>query len=114
MSRLTSDLFVSAYIRRCIGAGIAAVLRRRGQKDAGAIFIKLDHLDGTASLLAPAPAGEAMPEGVDRLFTRILSRVAAADVEARMAREIKFDSDLWFVEIEDRGEPHGLEGVILA
>jgi hypothetical protein len=101
-ARLKSDLFASAYLRRCAGMNITAMLRRRGAADAGAIFIKIDHLDGKASLLAPAPAGQDLSEGVDRVFTRILKSVDAADVEARMMREIKFDSDLWFLEIEDR------------
>ncbi len=114
MNRLTSDFFVSAYLRRCAGEGIPAVLRRRGAFEAGAIFIKIDHLDGTASLYAPAPSSADLPSHVDRLFTRICSRIAAIDVEARMAREVTFDPDLWFVEIEERGERHGLDGAILA
>ena len=114
MNRLTSDFFVSAYLRRCAGEGIPAVLRRRGAFDAGAIFIKIDHLVGTASLYAPAPSSADLPPHFDRLFTRVLSRVGEADVEARMAREMKFDSDLWLVEIEERGERHGLDGAILA
>lgn len=91
---------MSAYLRRCAGAGIPAVLRRRGAFEAGAIFIKIDHLDGTASLFAPAPSSADLPSHVDRLFTRICSRISAVDVEARMAREVTFDPDLWFVEIE--------------
>lgn len=78
------------------------MLRKRGAADAGAIFIKIDHLDGTASLLAPAPSFAVLPQGVDRQFARILSHVDAPDVEARMVREMKFDPDLWFVEIENR------------
>lgn len=80
------------------------MLRKRGAADAGAIFIKIDHLDGTASLLAPAPSFEALPPGVDRQFSRILSHVAPPDVEARMQREMKFDSDLWLIEIETRDD----------
>jgi hypothetical protein len=78
------------------------MLRKRGAAEAGAIFIKIDHLDGTASLLQPASSFADLPKGVDRQFARILSHVEASDVEARMIREIKFDTDLWFVEIENR------------
>ena len=109
MARLKSEIFVSAYLRRCHGAGVPAMLRRRGASDAGAIHIKIDHLDGTASLYAPAPAGAEIGDGVDRIFTKIMSRVPAPDVEARMTREIKFDSDLWFVEIEERGDRNFLD-----
>ena len=111
MNRLTSDFFVSAYLRRCAGEGIPAVLRRRGAFEAGAIFIKIDHLDGTASLLAPAPSFADLPQVVDRQFARILSHVDAPDVEARIVREMKFDSDLWFLEIETRDDRHFVDEV---
>lgn len=80
------------------------MLRKRGAAEAGAIFIKIDHLDGTASLLQPAMAFDDLPQGMDRLFTRTLARVPAADVEARMMREMNFDPDLWLVEIETQDE----------
>jgi len=55
VSRLRSDFWVSAYLRRCGVEGVDAVLRRRGASEAGAVFVKGDHLDGTASLYGPAP-----------------------------------------------------------
>jgi hypothetical protein len=83
--------------------GAYAALRRRGAAEAGAIFVKIDRLDGSAALLGPAPQSE-MPVGVDRLFTRLHREewIAPADIEERVIREIKFDPDLWFVEVEDR------------
>ena len=54
MSRLRSDFWVSAYLRSTI-EGVEAALRKRGAAEAGAIFVKLDRLDGTASLYGPAP-----------------------------------------------------------
>lgn len=106
--RLRSDLFVAALIRRAETQGAIAVLRRRGAAEAGAIFVKIDCLDGRAALFGPASQSEEPPEGVDRLFSRLHSQdwLTPADAEARLRREIKFDSDLWIVEIEDRaGRP---------
>jgi hypothetical protein len=37
--------------------------------------------------------------------------VAEADAEARIAREIKFDSDVWVIEVEDRAGRHFLDNV---
>jgi hypothetical protein len=104
VSRLKSEIFVAACLRRATAAGIPAMLRRRGAAEAGAIFVKIDHLDGTASLYAPAPVGDDLPLGLDRQFDTILARVPAFEVEDRMVREIKFDSDLWWIELEDRGD----------
>ena len=53
--RLTSDMWVAAYVRRCNVEGVFAAVRRRGAKEAGAIFIKVTRLDGTADLYGPAP-----------------------------------------------------------
>lgn len=106
--RLRSDFFVSALIRRVETAGGVAMLRRRGAAEAGAIFVKLDRLDGHTALFGPAPQSESPPEGVDRLFTRLHAAewIASMDAEARVTRELAFDPDLWLVEIEDRaGRP---------
>jgi hypothetical protein len=102
--RLRSDLFVSALIRRAEIAGASAMLRRRGAAEAGAVFLKLDLLDGRAALLGPAPQSEEPPEGIDRLFARLHRDewIAPFEAEERMKKEIAFDPDLWLVEIEDR------------
>jgi len=103
MPRLRSDIWVSAYLRRCNVEGAYAVLRRRGAEEAGAIFIKVDRLDGTALVYGPAAQSE-VSEDTDRAFTA-LNKGAFLDplqAEERLRREIDFDPDLWIVEVEDR------------
>lgn len=80
------------------------MLRRRGAAEAGALFIKLDRLDGRAAVFGPAPQSEEPPEGVDRLFSKVHKDdwVDPAEAESRLKREIMFDPDLWIVEIEDK------------
>ena len=103
-TRLRSDIWVAAYIRRCGVEGADAYLRRRGAPEAGAIVVKIDRLDGRAALFSPAPQSQALGEGIDRLFTRAHESewLDPAAVEARLSREIAFDPDLWIVEVEDR------------
>lgn len=102
--RLRSDIFAAALIRRAEAQGAVAMLRRRGSAEAGALFIKLDRLDGRAAVYGPAPQSEELPEGVDRLFAKVHADdwVDPAEAEARLKREIMFDPDLWIIEIEDR------------
>ena len=102
MARLVSEFFVAALLRRCAVEGVVAVLRRRGAAEAGAIFVKVDRLDGTADLYGPAPQALVEEGRGDRLFAPVLTAAPPMDVEERMRREARFDSDLWFVEIEDR------------
>ncbi len=109
MSRLRSDFWVSAYLRRCAVEGIDAVLRRRGAAEAGAVFVKVDHLDGTASLYGPAPQSFFAEDTGERLFTPILDRAMPLDVEERMKREMRFDPDLWLIEIDDAKGRHFLD-----
>jgi hypothetical protein len=113
--RLKSAIWVAAYIRRCQVEGIFAAVRRHGADEAGAIFIKINRLDGSADLYAPAPQAafeEAHP--ADRAFSAPLKTqpAAEADVEAYLAREMRFDSDVWIVETEDRAGRHLLDHVV--
>jgi hypothetical protein len=103
--RLKSALWVAAYLRRCQVQGISAVVRRRGAEEAGAIFVRIDRLDGTSDLFGPAPQSALdTAAGLDRAFSASLAEQPAPDamVEAYLKREIQFDSDVWIVEVEDR------------
>jgi hypothetical protein len=108
--RLKSEIWVKAYLRRCNVAGADALLVRRGDADAGAIYIKVSRLDGTATLYGPAPAGldEARE---DRRWQPCLkdAPVAEADADAFLQRQIDFDSDIWIVAVEDRVGRHFLD-----
>ena len=114
--RLKSGIWVAAFLRRCGVEGAFAAVRRRGADEAGAVFILVNRLDGTATLYGPASQSlfdEAQPS--DRMFTAVLggaTPVAEADAEARIAREIKFDPDVWVIEIEDRAGRHFLDNVV--
>src|SRR5688572_18823791 len=103
--RLKSGIWVAGYIRRCEAEGAFAAVRRRGAEEAGAIFIKLNRLDGTAEIFGPAPQSafeDSHP--ADRVFSPGLPAqpAAEADAEAYLARQLRFDPDIWIVEVEDR------------
>lgn len=102
---LRADIWVAAYLRRMGVEGAVAMLRRRGAAEAGAIFVKIDRLDGQAALYGPAPQSElAERDGVDRVWMRLHQDewIDPASVEEKIAREMKFDPDLWLIEVEDR------------
>ena len=109
--RLKSNIWVAAYLRRCQSENVDAVLRRRGSEEAGAVFVKLALLDGSALLFGPAPQtayGDSHP--ADRMFTALTPQpVEEAQVEERLRRELRFDPDLWIVEVEDRAGRHFLD-----
>ncbi len=114
--RLKSGIWVAAYIRRCNIEGAFAVVRRRGADEAGAIFIRVNRLDGTGTLYGPAPQTALdNDQPLDRVFTIALGRdgpVADADIEARLQREIRFDPDLWIIESDDKAGRHFLDRIV--
>jgi hypothetical protein len=86
-------------------------VRRRGAEEAGAVFVKIALLDGTAMLYTPAPQtayDDSHP--VERVFARMSPEpVPEQAVEERLAKEIRFDPDIWIVEIEDKAGRHFLD-----
>jgi hypothetical protein len=101
--RVTSSLWVGAFVRRCYAAGAAAIVARKGAEEAGAIFVIVDRLDGRSDLYAPAPQS-AFSEGMpaDRLFQKLLEHQGAAAIRKLIDRETRFDPDVWIVAVEDR------------
>jgi len=96
--RLKAGIFVRAVIRRAEVAGAQAFVVRKGSEEAGAIFLKISRLDGTSTVLSQARQGEG-----DLVWMKPLGDAANEETCAKyFERQIKFDSDLWIVEIEDR------------
>ena len=104
MARLTSDIWVSAYLTRLRLADIPAFVTRRGDATAGAVLIKLNTLDGRAvafqrsfDLMSGERAWVILTEGDER------------DVDAALNRQSGFDPDIWTIEVEDREGRHLLD-----
>lgn len=107
--RLRSEIWVKAYVRRCNASGGSAVVARHGDDDAGAILIKIERRDGLAAVFAPAPAGRDDAD-YDRRFVACFPSVFVArdDAEAYVAREARFDSDVWIIDVDDVDGRHFL------
>ena len=102
--RLTSEIWVAAYLTRCRLADIPAVIVAKGDHTAGAVIVKLNTLDGQAvcfqrsfDLMSGERRWVVLAEGED------------ASVEATVARQREMDPDLWVIEIEDRQGRHLLD-----
>jgi hypothetical protein len=107
-ARVTSALWVGAFVRRCQGDGAIATVARRGAEEAGAIAVVVDRLDGRLDLYLPAPQAffdeDERPR--DRLFQRVVTGADREAIATRLEREKRFDPDLWVVDVEDRaGRP---------
>ncbi len=103
--RVTSDLFVAAVLRRVFSAGGFAAIEKRGHEQAGAIFVIARERSGQAALYGPA--AQTSYDGdrpADRRFALYLDGEGSA-IDARLAKERRFDPDIWIVEVEARDLP---------
>ena len=96
--RLKAGIFVRAVIRRAEVAGAAAFVVRKGSEEAGAIILKIARLDGTSMVLSQARRGEGELVWVKPIGDAVDDEAASKYFE----KQIRYDPDLWIVEIEDR------------
>ncbi|MEO1638437.1 MAG: DUF1491 family protein [Pseudomonadota bacterium] len=102
--RLTSDIWVSAYLARLRQLAIPAFVTQRGDATAGAVLIKLNTLDGRACCYQRSFD---LMTG-DRKWV-VLVEGAEAEVDASVTKQRSFDPDLWVIEVEDRAGRHLLD-----
>ena len=104
--RLTTDMWVSALLRRVFAAGGFAAIVKRGATEAGAVFVVARDRLGQLELYAPAPQTSydtGRPD--ERHFTSIHAGEDAEALDARLEKETRFDPDIWVVEIEAGATP---------
>jgi hypothetical protein len=96
--RLKAGIFVRALIRRTEVAGASAFVARKGAEEAGAVILTVSRLDGTCLLLNQARDGKG-----NLVWARALGGWSdEARARVWLDKQIKFDPDLWILEIEDR------------
>lgn len=97
--RLKAGIFVRALIRRAEVAGASAYVLRKGVEESGAIILKISRRDGTSLVLSQARRGA---EGELVWMKPLGDAVDDEKASAWFDKQVKFDPDLWIVEIEDR------------
>ncbi|MCB1547707.1 MAG: DUF1491 family protein [Hyphomicrobiaceae bacterium] len=108
--RLRSGIWIQAYIWKCSSHGLPVTVARRGDDVAGAIYIKVNLLDGNVRLYGPAlPSLDS--EQTDRRWSPCLGpdAVAEPEADAYLSRQAEFDGDIWVLEVEDRHGRHLLD-----
>jgi hypothetical protein len=96
--RLKTGLLVQAGIRYCEGKLITAMLRKRGDADAGALLVKINRLDGSATLFSRVTS---FSGGTEWHRSSGEDWLPDADIEQRLESEISIDPDIWIIEVEN-------------
>jgi hypothetical protein len=106
--RLKSEIWVHAFLRRCQTEGIYGAVVRKGAPEAGAVYVIVNHLDGTHHFFGPAPGPAYDEDGERRWIEEIPFPARAEDITRLLNRRMKSDPDIWVVEAEDRKGTAGL------
>lgn len=106
---LSTGLWAGALIRRVEAGGGFAMVLRRGDRDGGAVLVKVfDRGSGDVRLYSETRAPDGEPAW--------MQPVPDADqdaVDAYVERRLRFDPDLWVIEVEDRAGRHFLTEPVL-
>jgi hypothetical protein len=105
--KLKTALYVAAGVRLCSVHGVTATVARHGDDEGGAVLLKLNRLGAGVTVLAQTRTAEG-----ELVWTRGTgpAPVSEAEADAYIARQVKYDPDLWVVEIEDREGRHFFQG----
>lgn len=96
--RLKAGIFVRALIRRAEVEGASAFVVRSGAEEAGSIILKISKLDGSILVLNQARNAKG-----ELVWAQALGGwTAEARAGAWCDKQVKFDPDVWILEIEDR------------
>lgn len=106
--RLKSEIWVSAFLRRWQTQGLYGAVVRKGAAEAGAVYVIVNHLDGTLHLFGPAPGSSIDEQGERRWHDELAGPANQETVDRTLARRAAADPDIWIVEVEDRSGTAGL------
>ena len=107
--RLKSRIWIDAQLRRCLERGQFGAVIDQGADDAGTVYVYINHLNSTFDLLIPPPGPSHDDEGTRIFVKAFTSPVSWNEASALVAKQKKFDGDLWAIEIEDRTGLAGLK-----
>lgn len=103
---LPTSLWVMGHIRAADVQGVPMLVLRKGDPSRGTVLLKLNRLDGRFTVLAQVRRDERL--GWSR--TTGPEPVEESVADACIARQLRYDPDLWVVEVEDRQGRHWFEG----
>ncbi len=104
MNELKAETIINAGIRIAEKNLTSAYIVKRGDEQAGAIFVKINTLDGFSKLFTRNIKYDLNNEKEIIEFADLYpqKRITTKEIDNRISREIEVDRDCWVVEIEDK------------
>ena len=113
MNELKAEIIINAGIRIAEKNLTSAYIVKRGDEQAGAIFVKIDTLDGFAKLFSRNIKYDLNndKEIIEFIDLYPLKKIMSQDIDKRISKEIEIDRDCWVVEIEDKNGFNAFENL---
>ena len=96
--RLKTKIWVQSFIKRFSNLGFIITVVRRGDDDAGAVFLKINCFESGCRVFTHARNDQGNFSWITGTGTEMVSE---EEVNKYVQRQIKYDQDIWVVEIED-------------
>jgi hypothetical protein len=107
---LTTGIWVSAQVRICDRNFIPATVVRRGDPDSGTVLLKLNRFEEGVTVYTQASSTTDTPAWSRGTGPK---PVTEAEADAYIERQVKYDPDVWVLEIEDRKGQYKMDGKIV-
>jgi hypothetical protein len=106
---LPTELWVSAHLRRGNAEGVPMMVVHKGDRTRGTVLLKINCLDGRCWVLTQVRHRGRLA------WSRGTGAAAVPEAEADryIERQLRNDSDLWVIEIEDRHGRTWFDGEVL-
>ncbi len=113
MNELKAETIINACIRIAEKNLTSAYVIKRGDEQAGAIFVKIDTLDGFSKLFSRNIKYDLNNDKEIIEFSDLYpqKQITTKEIDERIAKEIEIDRDCWIVEIEDKNGFNAFENL---
>ena len=96
--RVTSEFWVAALRKKLESEAIPIFVVQKGDKQAGAIIIRVSDLRGRSKIFVESPSVAG-----DRQWME-LSNGLDSDIDEVLQRQKKYDTDAWILEVEEAAD----------
>jgi hypothetical protein len=108
--RLKTQIWVQGFIRRLIANDFLSFVLKSGDKDAGAVFIKVNRFENGCLVYSQVTDSV----GGFHWLPSLGGKWELEDkVDQYIQRQLKYDKDLWVIEVEDPRANFEIDGSIL-
>jgi hypothetical protein len=109
-ARLKSEIWAKALVRRWQAQFVPVMVCNRGDSDAGAILVKVNRFDAGCRVYSQTRTAEGERAWLSATGADVVEEKAADEY---IARQMRYDPDVWVLEVEDRAGIFSLDEPVI-